>query len=234
MLIWIMKNEGRRVMASWIIHLRVAQGIYEKLNLVHKTEFVMGNIAPDSGVPTADGAGFIPDVAVSHFRTVDENGIKNVHEDVFVTRYFTKEKREGYNEKEYAFYLGYLVHLLTDKLWVSKIVYEAKEKLFDLFEKDTTLFWKTVKRDWYDLDFLYLKSHPDFPAFRLYEGIKEFKNTYLDFFAEDAFEQRKRFIVEFDRKGVETVEERETYISLEELDVFVEDAVEEIIKVILK
>ncbi len=26
-------------MASWMIHLRVAQGIYEKLNLVHKYEF---------------------------------------------------------------------------------------------------------------------------------------------------------------------------------------------------
>ncbi len=65
-------------MASWMIHLRVAQGIYEKLNLVHKHEFVMGNIAPDSGVPTADGTGFVPDAGVSHFRTVDENGIKAV------------------------------------------------------------------------------------------------------------------------------------------------------------
>jgi hypothetical protein len=36
---------GEGIMASWMIHLRVAQGIYEKLNLIHKTEFVMGNIA---------------------------------------------------------------------------------------------------------------------------------------------------------------------------------------------
>ena len=68
--------------------------------------------------------------------------------------------------------------------------------------------------------------------FRIYEGINEFKNTYLDFFAEDAFEQRKKFIVEFYRKGVETMEERETYISPEELDEFVERAVDGIIEAI--
>lgn len=217
-------------MASWMIHLRVAQGIYEKLNLVHKTEFVMGNIAPDSGVPTEDGTGFVPDAEVSHFRTIDENGIKDVHENLFIERYFTKEKRDNYAEKEYAFYFGYLTHLLTDKLWASKIVYGAKEKLSNLFEQDNAAFWKKVKRDWYDLDFLYLRRNPEFSAFRIYEGIMEFKNTYLDFFSEDAFEDRKKFIVEFYRKGVETVEERETYISAEELDVFVEHAVEEIIE----
>lgn len=219
-------------MASWMIHLRVAQGICEKLDLVHKAEFVMGNIAPDSGVPTADGTGFVPDAEVSHFRTVDENGIKCVHDELFVARYFTKERRESYNETAYAFYFGYLVHLLTDKLWASKIVYGAKEKLSDLFEKDNTAFWKKIKRDWYDLDFLYLKSNPEFEAFRIYEGIKEFKNSYLDFFAEDAFVQRKKFIIEFYCKGVEKVEERETYISPEELDTFVKDAVEEIIEAV--
>ena len=127
-------------MASWMIHLRVAQGIYQKLNLKNITEFVMGNIAPDSGVPTADGTGFVPDAELSHFRTVDENGIKNVHDDLFVERYFTKERRESYNEREHAFYFGYLVHLLTDKLWASKIVYGAKEKFSDLFEQDNTDF----------------------------------------------------------------------------------------------
>lgn len=219
-------------MASWIIHLRVAQGIYQKMNLKYKSEFVMGNIAPDSGVPTADGTGFVPDAEMSHFRTVDEHGIKVVHEDLFVSRYFTKERCESYNEREYAFYLGYLVHLLTDKLWANKIVYGAKEKLSDLFEQDNTAFWKKIKRDWYDLDFQYLKKYPDFEAFGIYKGIKEFKNNYLDFFAEDAFVQKKKFVIAFYREGVEKIKERETYISPEELEAFVEYAVEKIIKTV--
>ncbi len=219
-------------MASWMIHLRVAQGIYQKLNLKHKTEFVMGNIAPDSGIPTADGTEFVPDAEVSHFRTVDENGIKNVHDDMFVERYFTKERRESYNARDRAFYLGYLVHLLTDKLWTSKIVYGAKEKFADLFEQNNAAFWEKIKRDWYYIDFLYLKKYPAFEAFGIYEGIKEFKNSYLDFFAEDAFIQRKKFIIEFYREGIEKVKERETYISPDELDAFVEYAVEKIINTI--
>ena len=95
------------------MRLNIPQSLENKgklKQLVDKQEFVMGNIAPDSGVPTADGTGFVPDAGVSHFRTVDENGIKDVHDDLFVARYFTKERRESYNEREYVFYLGYLVH----------------------------------------------------------------------------------------------------------------------------
>ena len=179
-------------MASWMIHLRVAQGIYEKLSLEHKTEFVMGNIAPDSGVPTADGTGFVPDAEVSHFRTVDENGIKDVHDDLFVTRYFIKERRENYNKREYAFYLWYWAHLLTDKLWASKIVYGAKEKYSDLFEQDNTDFWKKIKRDWYDLDFLYLKK-PN----KIDDGdirIREHDRQRIIYITTELYEEKKHII----------------------------------------
>lgn len=54
----------------------------------------------------------------------------------------------------------------------------------------------------------------------------------MEFFAEDAFVQRKKFIIEFYREGVEKVKERETYISLDELDIFVEYALEEIIEAV--
>ena len=77
-------------MAFRMIHLRAAKGICEKLNIEHKTEFVMGNISLDSGVPTIDRIRFVLDAEVSHFRTVDENRIKDVNDDLFVARYFTK------------------------------------------------------------------------------------------------------------------------------------------------
>lgn len=49
-----------------------------------------------------DWSCYVPDAAVSHFRCLDENGIKDVHEELFVERYFTKEKRDGYSEREEA------------------------------------------------------------------------------------------------------------------------------------
>ena len=216
-------------MASWMIHLRVAQQLYRQLNIEFINEFVLGNIAPDSGVPTEDGSGFSPDASVSHFRSLDDNGIKNIHEEKFIQQYFTPAHRQSYSPKEYAFFLGYLTHLLTDKIWAREIVYSAKEKQNVLFRTNRRLFWQTIKKDWYDLDFMYLKSNPSFEAFRIYREIKDIRNTYVDFFSENAFAERRLFILSFYENGVANIKEHSTYLSKEELDVFVISAVNEII-----
>ena len=216
-------------MASWMIHLRVAQQLYRQLNIESVNKFVLGNIAPDSGIPSKYGSGFIPDAAVSHFRSLDENGIKNIHEEQFIRQYFTPAHCQSYSKKEYAFFLGYLTHLLTDKIWAREIVYPAKEKQNALFHTDRELFWQTIKKDWYDLDFMYLKSNPTFEAFRIYCEVKDVRNTYVDFFPENAFAERRLFIMKFYADGVANIEEHSTYLSKEELDVFVTSAVNEII-----
>ena len=215
-------------MASWMIHLRVAQGIYEQVGLVCIQEFIMGNIAPDSGVPAADGKGFLPSAEISHFRTIDSSGIKDVNENLFIEKYFTERQRKSYDANRYSFYFGYLTHLITDKLWASEIVYKTKERFSELFDKDNAAFWKKIKRDWYDLDFMYLKKNPQFEAFRIYENMEEFKNIYLDFFDEDSFEKRKQSILEFYHEGVKNIIEHDTYLSMSELDEFVEFTVAQV------
>lgn len=45
-------------MASWMIHLRIADKLLDKLTNITTTEFIMGNIAPDSGVPNEDWSVF--------------------------------------------------------------------------------------------------------------------------------------------------------------------------------
>lgn len=216
-------------MASWIIHLRVAEQIYQRLNIKPINEFVLGNIAPDSGVPADDGTGFIPSASISHFRTIDENGIKCIHEDLFIRKYFSKERRLLYTPEEHAFFLGYLTHLITDKIWAREIVYDAKEQFHSLFLSDRALFWKMIKTDWYDLDFMYLKANPSFEAFQIYQKNPYIKNTYIDIFAKDAFEKRRVFILDFYAKGVANVAERATYLSQKDLDRFVASADEEIL-----
>ena len=42
-------------MASWMVHLRIADLLMREFNNVEKTEFVVGNIAPDSGIPGEAG-----------------------------------------------------------------------------------------------------------------------------------------------------------------------------------
>lgn len=215
-------------MASWIIHLRVAQGIYERMPALDRAAFVMGSIAPDSGVPNQDWSAYTPDAALSHFRTIDENGIKAVHEERFVQQYLKSDQLAGYTLSQTSFYLGYYAHLLTDKLWTREIVYPAKAQFSDLFQRDKDAFTRFIKRDWYDMDFLYLKHHPDFAAFRLYESTVDFENIYMDIFAPDAFENRRQYITGFYHQGASTVEERTMYLTTGQLDAFVEGAVSEI------
>ena len=47
-------------MASWMVHLRIADELLKHLDNVDETAFVMGNIAPDSGVPSEDWKEYHP------------------------------------------------------------------------------------------------------------------------------------------------------------------------------
>lgn len=217
-------------MASWIIHLRIAQEILEKTKLENDKEFIMANIAPDSGIPNEEGSGFTPSKDVSHFLITDKLGNQEIEEDRFISKYLTEPQRSRYTKGQYTFYFGYLTHLITDKLWKRDIDSLAKEQFLELYTHNKEEFYNLIKEDWYDLDFLYLKKNPDFKAFRIYENIKGFKNNYLEFFGQDAFDKRKSFITNFYNEGVKTIKERKMHLSLEELDKFVVSAANEIIE----
>ena len=74
-------------MASWMVHLRIADRLLDSLPKLSAVDFVVGNIAPDSGVPNQDWSEFTPSVIVSHFR-VDHSIPKAIHIPAFVERYF--------------------------------------------------------------------------------------------------------------------------------------------------
>ena len=56
-------------MASWMVHLRIADEILKRMEGLDETAFVIGNIAPDSGVPNEDWSKYFPPKNVSHFKT---------------------------------------------------------------------------------------------------------------------------------------------------------------------
>ena len=215
-------------MASWMVHLRVADRLLDKLPGISATEFIVGNMAPDSGIPNEDWSVFTPSSEVSHFRTTDENGIKLIHEDWYVKRYFSKERRQSYDIKQYSFYLGYFVHLLTDKLWARDIVYPLRAKYLEAFERNRDEWFRVMKQEWRALDYLYLKQHADFRAFAIYEQAVGFQNTFMNFFAEDAFDQRRAYITETYRAGAASVEAEAKYLSDAEIEQFVQNTANEI------
>lgn len=209
-------------MASWMVHLRIADLLMNEFENVEEKEFVVGNIAPDSGVPSEDWSYYTPSTAVSHFR---DNRDKNrkIQLEEYIKKYFTKELQNEYTVKQYSFYLGYLTHLMTDVLWQNQIADPCKERHQKEISEDKQKFIWEMKADWYDLDFLYLSKHSGLRAFQIYKDAVGFQNTYMDIFAEDAFDNRRQYIVEFYSEKRENLEREYPFLNEQRMNRFVEE-----------
>lgn len=208
-------------MASWMIHLRIADTLLKQIPNLSKEEFIMGNIAPDSGVPNEDWSKFTPSTTVSHFRTDNGAGKKKVNIGAFVGRYFMPEQRRSYDSKAYSFFLGYLTHLLTDCLWSRQIAHPSMDKYSAYNNREMV---SKIKDDWYDLDYLYLREHPGFDAFQTYKNIDAFPNVYMDIFSRDAFDDRRAYIMGFYEQENDHLDREYPYLTKEEADRFVLEA----------
>ena len=224
-------------MASWMVHLRIADELIDRLKEIDETAFVIGNIAPDSGVPNEDWSVFTPSKNVSHFKgnNTDRTYI-GVEE--FEKLYFTKEKIKNYNKREYSFFLGYYTHLLTDREWTHMTHSEGVNEENARKENMTLIdyIWKN-KADWYDLDFLYLEEHPDFRAFNIYENAskEELANDFMAEFPDNAFEDRRGYICGFYRSGNHGELHRDyRYLTKERANRFVKETVDKIVSSILE
>ena len=183
-------------MASWMVHLRIADELLKHIDNVDETAFVMGNIAPDSGVPSEDWKEYHPPKTVSHFKTrSDDETFFDI--DAYCRKYFNDDLIKGYSLKEYSFFLGYYVHLITDVRWTETVYADLMKKHPEECAEDKyKLIW-SAKADWYDLDFLYLVQNPGFKAFSIYENAVCYDNVFMDIFSRDAFENRRQYICGF-------------------------------------
>jgi len=209
-------------LATWITHLRVAGKLYEAFPQLDGEAFMVGNIAPDSGEPNEDWSSFTPSTEVSHF---DEGYHRFSGAERFAGQYLQKEQRAKYDLQELSFYTGYWCHLMTDALWRKNIVLPSQEKFSFLFENDPKGAFGVLKKDWYDLDFLFLKHNPGFDAWRIYSGAEGFCNRYLNFFSESAFENKRRYITGFYGAGRDGLEREYPYLDQATVEWFVKETV---------
>lgn len=219
-------------MASWMVHLRIADKLMDLISNLSYTEFVIGNIAPDSGVPNEDWSIFTPSTEISHFKTIDTDGLKEILLENYVNEYFSTHRRKQYNKKQRSFYLGYLTHLITDLMWVSQIVRPSKDRFKSLYEEDITKWIWTLKRDWYDLDFLFIKKNPEFRAFSIYKNAVGFENEYMNIFHKKAFDNRREYITNFYSADKDDLEREYTYLTENEMDRFVKESAEELLQIL--
>lgn len=218
-------------MASWMVHLRIADRLLSELKGIDETAFVIGNIAPDSGVPNEDWSKYTPPKAVSHFKTKPDDELF-FDIDKFCAEYFNEELIKTYNAKQYSFFLGYYVHLLTDIEWTREVYSELLKAYPEEAKADKyKLIW-AAKGDWYDLDFLYLEQHPDFRAFYIYENAVDYENEFMNMFDRDAFENRRQYICGFYRGNQHGDLHREyTYLTSEQAEAFVINTVAKLVPI---
>lgn len=217
-------------MASWMIHLRIADAFINTIKELDRTAFVMGNIAPDSGVPNSDWSSFSPPKAVTHYiRPAD----KGIDVDAFCAAYFTPRHISSYSLKEYSFFLGYYIHLLTDIQWSAKISRPTIKHHSEEYAENKKAFTEKMKEDWYDLDFRFLHEHPNFRAFQIYEQAEGFQNDYMEEFSRDALDDRRKYICGFYRSEEHGELYRDyPYLTPAQADAFVQETVDHIIGIL--
>lgn len=232
-------------MASWMIHFRMADTLlstcgWRDLPREICAAFVLGNIAPDSGVPNPNGVGYTPNKDTSHFMRVFDGGSDELRDRCDPHGYAAQWLAPALGARDpvaIAFHLGYLTHLVTDNAWLRNVVLPAKEtyghlRLEDGVETPAAVarFYAFLKKDWYDMDFLYIKRHPDLPAYELFLTATDVENRFLPIFPTDAFTRKREEIAAFYRRGAAEVEARKTYMAEAELDGFVSTVREEALK----
>ena len=209
-------------MATWILHLRIADRLLSALPGLHAAAFVMGNIAPDSG-RAVDFGRYDPPKSVTHYARKTD-GETHYDTELFLSEHLRPEQARAYAPRSLAFFLGYYAHLLTDNAWLRLIHDSGEAPRARASRPEWEAYIRAAKRDWYDTDFLYLQSHPGFRAFGIFEGAAGFENDLMDAFGPDAFEVKRQEILAFYREPHEGLRREYPYFAPAQADAFVEEA----------
>jgi hypothetical protein len=166
-------------MATWIAHIRLAENLIKYGFQLDIPSFLAGNVAPDAGIVTAEG--YLPSKNITHWKDMN----RNIQPEDFYNAYIEGKTHEP---KEYAFLIGYYLHLEADLEWLGNVWQPNRRSnpLWMTLDENNADDMNTLKKDWYGLDFCYLNSHPESLYFSHFLGILDVPD-YLDYFPKGAF-----------------------------------------------
>ena len=221
-------------MATWIVHLRLAENLLEKIEGLDAAKFAVGSIAPDSGIPDEKWETFTPPSEVSHFAgPPDDAGRMQLADLEFYRRYLTPPSCPSDDMRQFSFLLGYFFHLVTDNLWNQHIGRPTKARFAAEFEADPKFVWE-IKGDWYGLDHIYVRDHPESLFWRVFLDCR-YTDEHLDFMPAEAVQQRIDYIKTYYQRRDEKVqalyERPYIYLSQAEMDRFVEETTQQLYRI---
>lgn len=233
-------------MATWIAHLRIAENLLDQIPNLDAAKFAIGNIAPDSGIPDENWEKFDPPPHITHFKRST-----SVHKDIadldFYRNYLAQISPQ--DVQRFSFRLGYFFHLITDNLWTIKVGRPTQDRYPDKFAADKNFIWE-VKKDWYGLDQIYVRSHPDCLFWRVFLNAHPFdvapwpgpkdwqdrpESADLDFLPPQALPRQLEHIKSFYQRHDKDIDEMcvrpFVYLSSTEMDSFVLETSDELKKI---
>jgi hypothetical protein len=218
-------------LATWIAHLRLAENLLERIPDLDAAQFAIGNVAPDSGIPDENWEKFDPPPEITHFKVLD-GVLKDLADLEFFRRYLVGNALVD-NPGQFSFRLGYFFHLVTDNLWTLLIGRPTHARYGEQFAANPKFIWE-VKDDWYGLDFIYVRDHPEALFWRVFLSAQP-DGFDLDFLPKHALEHQLNHIKTFYQRQDEEIQAayRRPYIYLSqaEVDDFVAEASDRIFRV---
>ncbi len=220
-------------MASWIVHLRVAEALLERTAGLNSEYFAMGNIAPDSGIPDENWENFEPPPEILHFKG-SEDAPWILADLEFYRQHIQPTNTEESDIQRASFVWGYFFHLLVDNLWDDQIDQPTRDRFSAEFEADPKFIWE-VKRDWYGLDFAHVRSNPNSIFWSTFLDCG-YTQDYLPFMPPGNVQERIAYINEFYQRTDQKLEDvygvrPEKYLSEGEMDDFIDLATEKLHKI---
>jgi hypothetical protein len=212
-------------MATWITHLRITENLLGLIPGLVEEEFAVGSIAPDSGIPDEKWEKFTPPSEVTHFK-ISIGTLYRLADLEFYRKYLEPFRSRKKHPDQYSFLLGYFFHLVTDNLWSDIIGQPTYQRYKTQFDADRSFIWE-VKKDWYGLDFEYVRDHPDSLYWRTFLHCK-YPINYLDFLLPEGVRQVIKHIQTYyqqrDEHALERINHPRSYLTMPEVDGFVETA----------
>jgi hypothetical protein len=138
-------------MATWIAHLRIAENLLSYGFVLAVEPFLLGNIAPDSGVSDGNGD-WLPHKNMTHWRDANHFQPENFYNAYIAGNDLDLERL--------SFLIGYYAHLVADIDWIANIWQPLKHdnpELADRLKTDPDFAW-AIKKDWYGQDFIVCKQ----------------------------------------------------------------------------
>jgi len=206
------------IMATWITHLRVSEGIINRCNINNIRDFLVGSVAPDSGRLNEDHYTYTPASEISHY-SCHEKGKWQSIDNVFYNKYVLPNIN---NDKYSSFLLGYLSHLLTDVLWGHFVYYPTKSRYKS--ELTNKLYIWEIKKDWFEKDFEYLQQNPNWEIWNSFRSAT-YSHEILEYYPTEIVNEKLEYIKKFYGNGMnEKAPGR--YLSNFENDKFIDKAID--------